>query len=381
VLALARSARWNAAVTIPIYDTFIAPDAAARVSRVLETTFVSQGPVVAEFEGMLSTQLGIVNPVTVNSGTTALHLALVLAGIGPGDEVICPAQTFVASALAIRYEGGVPVFADVDYETGNVDPRSIREKLTEKTRAILVVHWAGTPCDLDEIHAIAAERGIPVIEDAAHALGATYKGQPIGAVSDYTCFSFQAIKHVTTGDGGAVAVREPERAAEAIRRRWFGIDRAASKPSFLGERQYDIEAVGYKYHLNDYSAALGVANLASFPDRLRRIREIAAHYRRELADVPGLRPFRVEPDRESAYWLYGMHVEGRDELIRALHAAGIVASVVHQRIDRNSVFGGPKELPNQARFDESQLHIPIYARLTDEQVEHIVTTIRRGWSS
>jgi perosamine synthetase len=365
---------------IPVYTTYISPSAESYVKQTLQTTFISEGKKVKEFEEKLAEQLGIVNPVALNSGTSALHLALVLAGIGEGDEVIVPAQTFVATALVVVQQGAKPVFADVQYYTGNIDPDSVREKITEKTKAIIPVHWGGMPCDLDEINAIAQEHNLIVIEDAAHSPGAKYKERLIGSISDYTCFSFQAIKHITTGDGGAVACLNPEKANEAFTRRWFGIDRAHAKPSHLGERQYNISFLGFKYHLNDYGAALGLANLETFGDRLKRLRSIAAFYRQELKDVPGTKLWDCPQDRESAWWLFGFHVEKRDEFIKAMADKGVAASVVHQRIDRNTVFGGRDEsLVNQKLFDETQIHIPLHAGIDEEKASYIVESIKKGW--
>ena len=367
-------------MNIPIFNTYIHPSAADKISAVLASTFLSEGKLVKEFEATLSHELGLLQPVTLNSGTSALHLAVILAGVQPGDEVICPAQTFVATGSTILQEKATPVFADIQYETGNICPKSIENKITERTRAIIVVHWGGYPCDLDEIHRLARKYNLMVIEDAAHAIGAAYQGKPIGAISDFTCFSFQAIKHITTGDGGALCCLTDDRARQAVVRRWLGIDRANAQPSVLGERQYDITQVGYKYHLNDYAAALGLANLTGFKERLKQRRRYAEMYAAGLSQVPGIRLFETRSDRQSAYWLYGFHVERRPDFIRALKGRGVTTSVIHQRIDRNSVFGGVhSDLVNQARFDQTQIHIPMHDALTDKQVNYIIDAIKKGW--
>ena len=365
---------------IPIFHTYIHPTAKQRVVEVLDTTFLSEGKLVKEFEFRLSKELGMVHPAALNSGTSALHLAMVVAGIGPGDEVILSPQTFVASALVISQQGATPVFADIQYENGNLDPSDIESRITERTKAIMAVHWGGYPCDLDEIHAIARKYGLLVIEDAAHAPGATYKGRAIGSISDFTCFSFQAIKHLTTGDGGAICCLDSVLAQESLKRRWFGIDRANSPMSELGEREYDISAVGFKYHLSDYAAALGLANLEGFHERLARRRALVRRYREELAHVPGLTLFEDKADREGAYWLFGFHVEQRLAFIRSLKAKGIVASIIHDGIDHNSLFGGTRaDLANQLRFNKTQIHIPIHDALTDEQHAYVVDVIKQGW--
>ena len=365
---------------IPVYTTYIHPSAAESVASVLQSTYISEGKKVVEFEARLSTSMGMVNPVALNSGTSALHLAMVLAEIGPGDEVILPAQTFVASALVIIQQGAKPVFADIIYETGNIDPESIRQKITPRTKAIMPVHWAGMPCDMDEIHAIAKENKLIVIEDAAHALGATYKGKFVGSISEYTYFSFQAIKHVTTGDGGAITCLDPGKAKEAFTRRWFGIDRANAAPSILGERQYNISALGFKYHLNDYGAALGLANLSDFEERLNWLRKTAELYRNALSSIGGIQLWNCPVDRQSAWWLFGMHVERRMDFIKALASRGVTASVVHQRIDRNSVFGGlDSSLVNQEKFDLSQVHIPLHSGMNDEHAGQVMDAVIKGW--
>jgi perosamine synthetase len=367
-------------ILLNFFSTHISKKAKEKVNEVLDSTFISAGKVAEQFENALSEKLGLVNPVSVNSGTSALHLALTVAGVGPGGEVILPAQTFVATGLVILIQGATPVFADIQYVTGNIDPASIRKKITEKTKAIMPVHWAGYPCDMDEINSIAKEYDLAVIEDAAHALGATYKGKPIGSISRFTAFSFQAIKHLTTGDGGTLCCLKEDDYDNAVNRRWFGIDRNNSKPSILGEREYDIDAVGYKYHMNNLAAAVGLGNLEDFPSNLKRRREIASRYRDELQNVPGLQLLDYRDDRESAYWLFTFLVERRVGFIEKLRERGIPASVVHLRIDHNSVFGGiTHDLPNQERFNEDQVAIPVHSGLSDDEVGQIIDCIKRGW--
>jgi perosamine synthetase len=370
----------NFSVNIPFFNTHIEPGAQEQVASVLQSTFLSEGTVVRDFEDRLADQLGLTNCVALNSGTSALHLALVLAGIGPGDEVILPAQTFVATGLVIIQQGATPVFCDIDYQTGNMLVGSFREKVTARTKAVIPVHWGGYPCDMDEINAIARENNIVVVEDAAHALGAIYKDKLIGGLSDYTCFSFQAIKHLTTGDGGALCILSNDKYKEAITRRWFGIDRENAAVSELGERQYSIEKLGFKYHLNNYAAALGIANLNGFDRRMKSRREVAAFYHRSLENVAGIELFKYRGDRQSAYWLFGFHVEKRLEFIRSLKAKGVATSVAHQRIDRNRIFGSKRaDLFNQERFDATQIHIPIHDAIDMEKAGYIVDAIRAGW--
>lgn len=276
--------------------------------------------------------------------------------------------------------GAKTVFADIQPLTGNIDPVTLRAKITPRTKAIMPVHWAGYPCDMDEINAIAREHGLVVIEDAGHALGATYKGRPVGALSRFAAFSFQAIKHLTTGDGGALCCLEEQDYIEARRKRWFGIDRERDQPSMLGERAYDLTEIGFKYHLNDLAAAVGLGNLPDMPANLARHRQIAATYHRGLTGVPGLTHLEYESDRESSYWIYTVLVERRSDFVRAVKSRGVPVSVVHQRIDRNSVFGGARsDMPGQRFFDDNQIAMPIHVAMTDEDVNLVINGVRGGW--
>ena len=366
--------------SISFFNTYISPSAKLFINDVLESTFLSEGKIVKQFEEQLIKELQWKNPIALNSGTSALHLALVLAGVQSGDEVIIPAQTFIATGLAVLHTGAVPVFADIQYETGNISPISIKEKITDKTKAIISVHWGGMPSDLDEINSLAKVHGLKVIEDAAHAPGATYKNLPIGSISDFTCFSFQAIKHITTGDGGTLCCKNKKDFDLGMAKRWFGIDRKNTQPSILGERNYNVSNIGYKYHLNDYAAALGLANLQTFKLRLADRRKLANIYKTELKPLSGIQLFDHDHNKESAYWLFGIHVEERKKFVLHMKKHQIVVSVVHQRIDKNSIFGkNQSHLKNQTKFDESQIHIPIHDGLKEEDIGYILDVIKKGW--
>jgi perosamine synthetase len=365
---------------VNFFYTYISPKALSLVEETLRSTFVSEGDRVRQFEQELTNTLGLIRPVSVNSGTSALHLALKIANVGPGDEVILPAQTFVASGLSILMCGATPVFADIQPFTGNIDPVSVRAKLTPRTKAIMPVHWGGCPCDMDEINAIARDHNLAVIEDAAHALGAIYKGHPVGALSRFTAFSFQAIKHLTTGDGGALCCLDEKDFSEARCRRWFGIDRDRHQPSILGERVYDLEQLGFKYHLNNLAAAVGLGNLPDMPVNLARHRQIAQTYREQLNNVPGLSLLKYPSDRESSWWIFTVLVDRREAFIRALESRGVPSSVVHQRIDRNQIFGGKRgDLAGQKLFDGRQISLPVHVGLSDDDADNVVRSVRMGW--
>lgn len=365
---------------LDFFITHISENALEKVSKVLNSSFISAGAITSEFEKQLTENIGLINPVALNSGTSALHLALSVAGIGSGDEVIIPPQTFIATGMSVLMQDAKPVFADIQYDTGNIDPDSIKQKITDKTKAIIPVHWGGYPCDLDEIHDIAHKHNLIVIEDAAHAIGATYKGKSVGSISDFTCFSFQAIKHISTGDGGALCSKNMEDYYSVRRRSWFGIDRSNVTKSDIGGREWNVQEVGYKYHMNNFSAALGLANLEDLKTILQRRRYIASVYRKELENVNGLKFLDYKNDRESAFWLFTLLVENRQGFVKKLKSYSIPTSVVDLRIDRNLVFGGMNmDLPNQDEFERKQISIPVHQKLTDEDIELILKIIHEGW--
>ena len=362
------------------FTTHIAQNATKNVNNVLETTFLSEGKLVEKFEKKIEEKLGVKNVVAVNSGTTALHIALILADVKPGDEVILSAQTFIATGLVILMMGATPVFADIDLSTGNISTASIIEKINKKTKAIMPVHWAGYPCDMDEINHIAKKNNLVIIEDAAHAFGAKYKNKPIGSISDYTCFSFQAIKHITTGDGGAIAIKDEEKYLRAKTLRWFGIDRLNSKVGFLGEREYNVNELGYKYHLNDYSAALGLANLEDFDFILQRRKEITEFYKSKIIENNSITFLNYNTENTSANWLFTIKLNNRKSFIEYLKENKIPTSVVHLGIHNNEVFKKSYcNLENQSFFDKHQISIPLHSKLTNNDTRLIVDVINE-WS-
>ena len=365
---------------ISMFKPYINSRAIELASQALASGWVGEGPRVKEFEAKIGQRVGSSFPVAVNSGTAALHLALLIAEVGPGTEVITTAQTMLASTSAILMTGAKPVYADIEYETGNIAVGDIAHRITAKTKAILAVDWAGYPCDWDSLIAIAREHNLALVEDAAHALGASYKGQPIGSVAPITCFSFQAIKHLTTGDGGLVCMPDAGALERARQLRWFGIDRDRRRASVLGEAEWNVEELGYKYHMNDIAASIGLGNLEDLDDILQRRREIASVYQRELAGVAGVSLFNYQPDRETANWLFSLHVQQREEFCKMMLAKDVMVSVVHLRIDRNTICGGERQdLPELARFTDTHVSLPLHPYLSDDDVKVVIDAVRSGW--
>jgi dTDP-4-amino-4,6-dideoxygalactose transaminase len=349
------------------------------VSKVLQSRWIGQGPRVAEFEQQFATRFaGKGKALAVGSGTDALHLAYILAGLQPGDEVITPVFTCTATTIPFLYMGVNFRFADVDPTTLNINVQHVRELVNEKTKAIICVHYGGLPCDMDELQAIAREYNIPIIEDAAHALGATYKGKPIGSISDFTMYSFQAIKHITTGDGGMLIVQDPALVTKGERIRWFGIDRSNKQK---GTWENDIWEVGYKYQMTDIGAAMGLAGLQEFDATLAHRQQLFDVYRKGLKNISGIQLIGADyTDRTHAAWLCTAIVENRVDFMKYLREHKIESGQVHYRNDRYSVLGGRRDdLPHMDAVEEKYIVLPLNNHLTEAQIEYVCDTIRKGW--
>lgn len=347
------------------------------VLKQLEEGKLSEGKAVKRFEQALEREFKMRYAVAVNSGTSALHLALILSGVGEGDEVILPAQTFVATGLAILYCGATPVFADIGMD-GNIDLESIKKKVSKKTKAIIAVSWGGNPCDLYELEEMCRLNKWRLIQDNAHGLGAEYEGLPLSDYGDFSCYSFQAIKALSTGDGGLLASTSWNGWNRARKLRWFGIDRENDKPDETGERVYNLREVGYKYHMNDVAASIGLGNLTGFKGRLERVRKIANMYDDCIQDSG--RETVVGKKEGCSYWLYDILVDNRSDFMRAMKDRDIPVSVVHLGIDHNQVLGGKQQdLPNQRYWDTHHVCLPIHASMTDEDVGRVLEAVRGGW--
>jgi len=350
------------------FDTTVTPQAKKLALECLNYGFLSEGKYVDAFEKEIEKEFGYKNCVALNSCTSALHLALVLAGVEAGDEVILPAQTFIATGFAVLQCGAKPVFADISRDTGNINISDAFEKITKKTKAIICVSWGGTPCKLIEF-----KWDVPIIQDNAHALGSTYKDKPISDFGDFSCFSFQAIKQLTTGDGGMLTCRNPHDYYRAKKLRWFGIDRENDKTGFDGERLYNANEIGYKYHMNNIAAAIGLGNLHGVKERQARRKWVADQYE-------GILGLTIAQREGSSDWLFTALIDNRDDFIRMMRSKDIPVSVVHNGIDRNSIFGGiDRSLVNQRYWDEHHICLPCHSGLTDEDVQKVCDAIRGGW--
>lgn len=364
---------------IVLFHPYVPEGAIEGVVETLRSRWIGQGPKVDQFESQFATQLGLKNsPVAVGACTDAMHLSYVLCGLQPGDEVISPVFTCTATNIPLLYHGVRIRFADIQPETMNIDPGHVRSLVTERTRAIVCVHYGGLPCDMAELRAIAEEHGIPIIEDAAQALGATYHGVPVGDLSEYTAFSFQAIKHITTGDGGMLTLQDPGQLDKVRRLRWFGIDRTAKQG---GTWSNDIHEVGYKYQMTDIAAAMGLAGLAGLQEQLTLRRALFAEYALGLERIAGVQLLGTGfSDREHAAWLCTVVVDDRKNLEKKLREHGIESGQVHFRNDRYSILSEFRaELPAMDALEERYLVLPLHTQMCVEDVQRICQVLARGW--
>jgi len=348
----------------------------AAVTRVLYSGYIGEGPEVVAFERELAARLGTTRVITVNSGTSALHLACHMSVDGAADaEIITTPMTNMATNTSIVQNGARIVWADIDPLTGNIDPDEIEAAITDKTRAIMMVHWGGSACDIDRICEIGRAQGIPVIEDAAHALGSKYQGQPIGQHSDFVAFSFQAVKHVTTGDGGCLVCKAPEHDARGRLLRWYGIDRAMREDIDL-RCEMDVAEAGYKFHMNDIAAATGRENLKHLDWILMRHRDNARFYDSAFRGANNITVVPENPDGTAAYWIYTIHVANRDELMQELQKLGIGSSKVHARNDTHSTFARfERPLPKCEKFNRTHLCIPVGWWVSESDRERVAEAV------
>lgn len=365
---------------IPLFKVGLPPRSALMpaLEAVLYGGQIGEGQAVLDFEAAFGRWLGNPHILSFNSGTAALHTALHLVGVRPGDEVITTPMTAEPSNLAILHAGGVPVWADVNPDNGNIDPASVADRITPRTRAILAVHYGGIPVDLDALHAVANAHGVAVIEDAAHALGARWQGRSLGVHSDVVMFSLQAIKHMTTVDGGMLAFNGRLATAEILgagrRFRWFGIDRAQPRT------EVDVAEVGWKYHMNNVTATIGLVQLTVIDALISRHMANGRHFDAALAGLDGVRTCSIPAGAEASYWFYTVLAEDRAGLERHLGARGIDCSRAHRRNDAHSVFAASRRpLPGLDRFWEQMLHIPCGWWVGPEERERIVAALREGW--
>jgi perosamine synthetase len=372
-------------IQLPYGRQWIEEEDIEAVAQVLRSDWITTGPRVPAFEEAVARFVGAREGVAVSSGTAALHAAIYASGVGDGDEVVVPAMTFASSANAVVFEGGTPIFADVDPDTLLLDPTEVERRLTPRTRAVMAVDYAGQPCDYEVLREICRSHDLTLIADACHALGAAYRGQRVGTLADLTAFSFHPVKHITTGEGGMVMTDSSERATRMRTFRNHGISSEARARERQAAWHYEMVELGYNYRLTDFQCALGMSQLTRLEDWLARRRALAAHYDQSLADLDGVTPLMVREDVEHAYHLYVVRVAGgaegrRDAAFHAMRARGIGVNVhyipVHLHPFYREQFGtGEGQLPVSEQAYEEILTLPLFPRMSEADVDEVVTAL------
>jgi len=366
-------------MNIPLFKVYMSKKVDDPLLKTIHSGWIGQGEKVKEFEQALQDRIKNPYCLTLASGTHGLHLALRLAGVGFGDEVITSPLTCTATNWPILMQGAVPIWADVKDDM-NIDPNSIRKLVTDRTKAIMTIHWGGYPCDMREIKDISVDYQVPIIEDAAHAFGSRYRHTNIGSCSysDFTMFSFQAIKSLTSVDGGALFCNKGDDYKRGKLLRWYGIDRESPRTDFRCEE--DILEWGYKYHMNDINASIGLVNLEEVDWVIDTARKNAAYYDEALKNIDGIRIVQSDPEKISSYWLYTILVENRAEFMYLLGSHGIGVSRVHERNDKHTCTKQFKrDLANLEEVIKKHISIPVGWWVTEEDREYIISTIKKGW--
>ena len=355
------------------------------VTEVLRSDYLTTGPKSGEFEKLVCQYTGAKYAAAVSNGTAALHAACYAAGIGPGDEVITSPLTFAASANCVLYCGGKPVFADVDEKTYNIDPADIERKITGRTKAVIPVHLAGQPCDLQAIREIAKKYDLAVIEDGAHALGAVYQGQRIGSGSQLATFSFHPVKPVTTGEGGMVVTDQEELYQKIRLFRSHCITRevdAREKPGDAGSWFYSQTGLGYNYRMTDIQAALGISQMGKLHQFLKRRRELASRYTKAFAGHPDLILPYQSPEGKSGWHLYMVQVlhHDRREVFEKMREAGIEVNVHYIPVYQHTYYRthGYTDIscPAAEKIYARLMSLPLYPALTSQQQDYVIGTLQ-----
>ncbi|MDQ0919933.1 DegT/DnrJ/EryC1/StrS aminotransferase family protein [Paenibacillus sp. V4I5] len=368
---------------IPVLQPSIGQEEIDAVVEVMRSGWLGLGPKTEQFEQEFAKYAGSRFMVALNSGTAALHLALEVLNIGPGDEVIVPPITFISTVHAVSYVGATPVFADVETDTMNISVQDIERKITNKTKAIIVVHLAGHPCDMDAIQALADSKGIKVIEDAAHACGAEYKGNKIGSSGNLTCFSYHAVKNLTCGEGGGITTNQEWITRKLKEKRWVGISKDTwmrSSSERVYAWQYFVDQVGYKYHMSDMQAAIGIVQLKRLDQLNGRRREVVEYYQEHFKDLSWVELPKEKDYARSSWHLFQVKLQtedARDRLIGHMKDLNIAPGVHYYPCHLHPCYIHLKaEVPVSNEIWKRIITLPIHPNLTDEDLERVVDCVR-----
>lgn len=372
---------------IPLFKVYVSDYASDLVKGVLDSGYIGQGPKVDEFEALLKKYYTNDFLLTTNSCTSALQLAVHLLKSGDrfsqDDEIIVTPMTCFASISAIIANDCKVRWADVDPNTCNIDLDDVERKMGPNTKGVMVVHWGGYPVNLDRLKSIQLRykelygKSLPIIEDCAHVWNSEYKGTKIGNSGNFCAFSYQAIKFLTTGDGGMLITPDDQTYRKAKLMRWFGLDREKGQSFRCAQ---NIEHSGFKYHLTDIAAAIGISNFKDIDGLVNVHRNNSKYYNEQLKNVSGIQLLENNPDHKSSCWLYTMRVKNRSDFVKKLESKGVASNPVHARCDKHScVYKYRSSLPNMDVLGEDMICIPVGWWVTEEDREYIVKTIKEGW--
>ena len=347
--------------------------------RVFNTGWIGLGEETVQFEEEFAQYIGVSNVIGLNSGTSSLDMAIRMLNISDGDEVIVPTMTFVSTAHAVLYHHGTPIFADIRPDTMQIDPNEVEQRITPRTRAIIVVHYGGRSVDFDSVFSIC--KGIPIIEDVAHACGATYKGIRCGALGNMGCFSFHAVKNLAMGDGGALTLNDAHLAGRARKLRWLGINKGTWDRTDYDTKywwEYRVDEIGAKSHMNDIQAAIGRVQLRNLNENNRRRKEIAEMYHERLHDIPWLSmPPRDDEIFSSSWHLFCVRTDkDRNGLSIHLEKNGITTGVHYKPIHLYKCYGNTPLLPRAEEAFRQILSLPMHLKLSNDDVDYICEKIR-----
>ncbi len=372
---------------LPYGRQFIDDEDIESVNEVLRSSHLTTGPKVAEFEERFAREVDARHAVVVSSGTAALHSAVIAGGIQPGDEVITTPITFVATANCIRFQGGTVVFADVEQDTLNIDPNCVEALITENTKAIMPVDFAGHPCDMDRLQALADKHNLLLIEDSAHSLGATLHNRKVGSIGKLTAFSLHPVKHITTGEGGMVTTDDADMAARVRQARNHGLTTDHLQREKASDWHYDVVELGMNYRLTDFHCALGISQVDKLPKMLKRRRDIANAYNAAFQGLEEIETPVVKPGADPSWHLYVIRLNldklsvGRDVVFKALRAENIGVNVHYIPVPWFTYYQnlgyGKNDWPVAVSNYERILSLPIWPGMTDEDVNDVVVALHK----
>ena len=363
---------------IRTWDINIPLSVLSDLKKTIKSKWINTGPREFEFRNLIKKRFQCKFAVATNSGTSSLRAALAALNVGPGDEVISTPYTWLATNTAILEQGAKPVFADINYDDLNISVKDIESKITKKTKAIICVHFAGNSVDLDELNEIGKYYKIPIIEDSAHAMGSEYKGKPIGSSKNICCFSFQCVKIVTCGDGGAITCNNKKIADKLQTKIWFGFNKEKKKINFLNPVPEDPDGLGFKMNMNDLVATFACSAMKGLDSALKKRSFIGQVYRKEFANLKNVKLINYKKDRTPNYQIFPVHVFNRTKFAKFMWKNNIQVNINNRRNDIYSIFGGlNKKLKNLNSVDKDVILLPLHLGLKNNDVEKIINLVQK----